>query len=231
MDDRFYVSQYGQDRVIDKLCYPSGDEPHRGIFLDIGSWDGMDISNTYMLEKKRDWRGLLVEPISSKAEESKHNRWSTTWNGCVWDKNTTVPFMHIDGYSEMLSAIQGAAHPLHIARTQGEINQHKQKVETLNLPCMTLNEVMKSHNIKQADFLSLDAQTAELAILKAYDPIANPIKVIVLDTNGVNEDELSQWFNLSGYSLHWKSPNADEYMWLNSRLSWTWDRNRALRAL
>jgi hypothetical protein len=66
MDDRFYVSQYGQDRVIDKLCYPSGDEPHRGIFLDIGSWDGMDISNTYMLEKKRDWRGLLVEPIRAK---------------------------------------------------------------------------------------------------------------------------------------------------------------------
>jgi FkbM family methyltransferase len=222
MDDRFYVSQYEQDRVFEKLCYPNGDESHNGIFLDVGAWDGVDISNTYMLEKKRDWRGLLIEPIPNKAEEAKHNRWSPVWNGCIWNKNGSTLFNHVQGYSEMLSSILNGIHPRHKERIDKDVIEHKQTTELINIPCMTLNEVMKVHNIKQADFLSLDVQTAELSVLQAYDPVKNPIKVIVLDTNGVNNDELSQWFKSAGYSLHWKSPRADEYMWVNPSFSWSW---------
>lgn len=223
MDDRFFTSQYEQDRVIDNLCYPKGDEAHKGIFLDVGSWDGVDLSNTYMLEKRRDWSGLLIEPILSRAEESKHNRWCPVWNGCIWDRNGAASFRYIEGYSEMLSSISDAIHPLHKERIDREIQQYNQKTELRNIPCMTLNGVMELHNMKRADFLSLDVQTAELSVLKAYDPSKNPIKVIVHDTNGINKDELFLWFTSTGYSLHWKSPKADEFMWINLSLPWSWE--------
>lgn len=32
-----------------------------GYFLDIGAYDGINLSNTYLLEKEYDWNGLLIE--------------------------------------------------------------------------------------------------------------------------------------------------------------------------
>lgn len=39
-----------------------------GFFLDIGAHDGIELSNTYVLEKKYNWSGICVEanPYSFK---------------------------------------------------------------------------------------------------------------------------------------------------------------------
>ena len=34
-----------------------------GFFLEIGCWDGEQISQTSYLEKKKDWKGLCVDPF------------------------------------------------------------------------------------------------------------------------------------------------------------------------
>ena len=37
-----------------------------GIFIEVGAADGVDQSNTLLLEIKYSWTGLLVEPISDQ---------------------------------------------------------------------------------------------------------------------------------------------------------------------
>src|SRR5665213_2227612 len=131
MDRRFKNCQYGQDDVIDKLCYPKGNETYKGIFLEIGACDGVDISNTYALEKMRDWSGLLVEPIEQYAKDAVGNRWCKVWQGCIYDRDDEIDFMHIRGYSQMLSCNKEAKHSSHKKRAQREISQHKQEVDII----------------------------------------------------------------------------------------------------
>jgi hypothetical protein len=222
-DSRFFVAQYGQDKVILDLCYPKGTEMHKGIFIEVGAWDGYDISNTYALEKTRDWKGLLVEPIEEKAAQARHNRWCGVWQGCVADTNGETDFLHIEGYSEMLSGIPGGYHQKYRERVNGEISQHKLKTTTVKRPCLTLNGLMDKFGFQRADYCSLDCQTAELGALKAYDVTKNPIKVISLDMNGANVDELKAWFKDNGYMQHWKHERAEEFVYVHPGLKWSWE--------
>lgn len=223
MDSRFRTGQWRQEAVFDNLFYPTGKETHAGIFIEVGAWDGVDISNTYYLEKCKGWSGLLVEPIKSKAEQAEHNRWIPVWNGCVGNVNGETKFLHVLGYSEMLSGINDNIHPKHRERINKEVSDYKQKTEIIKLPCKTLNSLMTEYNLPKVDLLSLDAQTAEFSILKAYDPLHSPIKAILLDFNGINKDEISNWFSEHDYNLYWKSECSDEVLYINENFQWTWN--------
>jgi FkbM family methyltransferase len=223
MDSRFRTGQWGQEDVFDRLFYPTGKENHVGTFIEVGAWDGIDISNTYYLEKYRGWNGVLVEPIESRAARASHNRWAPVWKGCVGWADGETEFLHVIGYSEMLSGINNSIHPRHRERIQKEVADYKQKTEILKVPCKTLNSLMTDHNLKAVDLLSLDAQTAELPILKAYDPSRHKIKAILLDFNGLNTEEITKWFDTHNYKLYWKSDRADEVLYINENLPWTWE--------
>ena len=44
------------------------------FFVEAGANDGVDHSTTYSLEKRRGWRGLLIEPIPELARRCAANR-------------------------------------------------------------------------------------------------------------------------------------------------------------
>lgn len=226
MDDRHRVEQYGQSRVIQELCYPTGNETHKGTFAEIGAWDGYDISNTYWLEKVKGWTGVLVEPIKSKADQALHNRWCNVWNGCIIDSppvSGRVDFFHINGYSEMLSGVYEAYHPRHLQRVNEEISQKNQEVNRVSLPAITLNALLDEYGSPGVDFLSLDTQSSELGVLKGYNVKRNPAKLICLDFNDLNQEALIDWFKFNGYELHWKHKQSDEHIFLNRSLKWSWE--------
>jgi FkbM family methyltransferase len=223
MDSRFQTGQWNQEKIFDQLFYSTGNEEHAGIFIEVGAWDGVEISNTYYLEKCRNWKGLLVEPITSKAEEAEHNRWSPVWKGCVGWANGETEFLHVIGYSEMLSGINNSIHSKHRERINKEVSDFHQKTEIIKIPCKTLNSLMADYNLPIVDLLSLDVQTAELSVLKAYDPSRHPIKAILMDLNGINKEEISNWFTEHNYKLYWKAEHSDEVLYVNENLPWTWE--------
>lgn len=52
----FYMnySQIGQDIEVLKFY----NNKHRGFFIEIGASDGITLSNTYLLEKNYNWKGI-----------------------------------------------------------------------------------------------------------------------------------------------------------------------------
>ena len=42
-----------------------------GSFLEIGAADGIDQSNSFLLERKYNWSGYLVEPVKNQYESCK----------------------------------------------------------------------------------------------------------------------------------------------------------------
>ena len=52
-----YPALNNLDRKMDELL------PDSGVFLEIGANDGYTQSNTYFLERLRNWDGILIEPV------------------------------------------------------------------------------------------------------------------------------------------------------------------------
>ena len=52
-----------------------------------GKTDGINLSNTYLLEKKYDWTGICIEPVPSHYKNLVKNRDSINLNIAVYDKS------------------------------------------------------------------------------------------------------------------------------------------------
>ena len=116
----------------------------------------------------------------------------------------------------MISGIEGAYHSNYKTRVEHEIGTHNQSINKSRLPSYTINSLMAAHGLERADYLSLDTQTSELDVLRAYDAKKHPIRIIGLDFNGCNQAELLTWFRLNGYKQVWKHACADDYLFERS---------------
>jgi len=65
-----YWSQANQDRFINNLL----NFKQNGYFIDIGSTDGMNQSNSYFLESEMNWSGICVERGVGYTEHYQKNR-------------------------------------------------------------------------------------------------------------------------------------------------------------
>ena len=69
------VSQEGQDRIILDLFFRENGEYKRGgIFIEVGAYDGVTISNTLLMERELGWTGLCLEPIPERFTQLRNNR-------------------------------------------------------------------------------------------------------------------------------------------------------------
>lgn len=60
----------GLDKILaDAIGWAEG-----GTFIELGANDGLQASNTFLLEQELSWRGILIEPIPQLAAEAQRNR-------------------------------------------------------------------------------------------------------------------------------------------------------------
>jgi FkbM family methyltransferase len=151
-------SQLGQDLfVLSQTAFKRD-----GFFVEFGATDGIDLSNTHILEKEFGWDGILAEPGKIWHSRLTANRNCRIDTGCVWRSSgerlcfnqTAEPeFSTVDEFS---SADQHAE-----IRTRGETY----KVETISLA-----DLLEKHNApERIDYLSIDTGGSEYEILRDFD--------------------------------------------------------------
>ncbi len=194
-----YISQLGQDKFIDEFF----GKKENLTFLDVGAHDGVTISNTFFLEKNRNWNGICIEAQPIEFEKLKKNRNSICINVAVSNFEGEVDFTYVEGYANMLSGISNEYNQTHIDRIKGEVNHYGGKINTIKVPVKKLQTILDENNIVDIDFCSLDTEGSEFNIIKSIDFEKTNIKVFIIENN-YKETYIQDYLETKDYQLYKK---------------------------
>lgn len=147
-----------------------------GFFVEFGATDGVTLSNTNLLEKKLDWKGILVEPSIKFKSDLINNRNCNIDFRCVYEKSGDLilfneveegEFSSINKYSE------------------SETNVHYRKTsEKYEVETITLESLLDEYNSPNViDYLSIDTEGSEYDILKVFNFNKYRFKIITVEHN------------------------------------------------
>ena len=134
-----------------------------GYFVEFGATNGIDLSNTYLLETEFSWTGILAEPARLWEKQLRANRPNASIEIlCVWkDSNSSLIFNETE--APELSTIDSFSDgDLHRSR---RLEGKKYEVQTISL-----NDLLRKHRApKYIDYLSIDTEGSEYEILEAFN--------------------------------------------------------------
>tara|TARA_B100000242_G_scaffold161254_1_gene115134 strand:+ start:6324 stop:7001 length:678 start_codon:yes stop_codon:yes gene_type:complete len=160
----------------------------KGFFIEIGANDGIHQSNTFYLEKKKKWSGLLVEPGMKAFASLIKNRSDQN----IFINAACVPFYYekefvefndyyLMGYIEDINTDNNTIE--HKKFSEEYIGKTDLKYSKYNVPAKTLNSILLENNApKNIDFFSLDVEGEELSVLEGLDFSIFKIKYIFIES-------------------------------------------------
>jgi FkbM family methyltransferase len=176
-----FYSQDKQDELLETYVFR---EHRRGVFVDVGAWDGVTFSNTLFFEKERGWSGIHIEPLKDQYEALVKNRpHSVNLNVAVSDFNGETEFLSIPGPTSMLSGITSNYDPRHIERIALETSALNTQGTTVTVPVRRLDSIFREHNTRRVHYLSIDAEGSEMNIIRSIDFEFTYIDVIGFENN------------------------------------------------
>ena len=130
------------------------DEKRHGCFVEFGTSDGKTLSNTWLLEKRFGWQGILAEPSRHWHDALKANRSCSMDTRCVWkDTGHWLPFHETQ--DPFLSTTDKPTSPV---------------ASTYDVETVTLADLLDCHSIPpNIDYLSVDTEGSELDIMRRFD--------------------------------------------------------------
>lgn len=194
-------------KIIEYLDYKDG------FYVELGANNGIAQSNTLYLEKKLNWKGVLIEPNKDNYLKCKLNRSEANTffnNACVSFeyKKDFVNFLYADLMSVSLDLESDLSDPkLHYEMGLKFIPDYKNdphfaaRASTLN------NLLIKANAPALIDLLVLDVEGAELEVLKGIDHSFFKFKYICIESR--SSGKLFDYLSPLGYRFKEKLTEQD----------------------
>jgi len=155
-----------------------------GCFVEFGACDGINLSNTYLLETEFNWNGIVAEAIPDHFSKLKQNRKCKVDSRAVFHSTSqTVDFrivkdsFDISGITETLENDQNA-------------KLRETNYETIKVQTVSLNDLLVQHNAPyHIDYLSIDTEGSELSILTNFNFSKHEISIISVEHNYMEENK------------------------------------------
>ncbi len=188
----------------------------KGFFLEIGAWDGKNISQTLYLEEMG-WKGLCVEPFPHGFADRKCmlcNK-AISANGLprefvlvTTDRRHGGDVSYLSGFRDSLA--------FHWNVIQEHCNYEIVEVDTITIP-----QLYKQYSLPQfIEFLSIDTEGSELEIFSSIDLDIYKFGIICYE-HSMNENvrkTIGRRLQSHGYNLLVDMDWDDVYLW--SGLPW-----------
>lgn len=152
-------SQLGQDLNVINFY----NKKKNGFFIEVGASDGINLSNTYLLETKYEWKGICCEPIPVNFEKLIKNRPNSICvNEAVFNNTGSIISFDIANESDLFSGISE-----YIDKYKSIIDLNK---TTIDVKTITLLDILNKASAPSfIEYMSLDTEGTEFEILKNFD--------------------------------------------------------------
>ena len=179
----------------------------KGTVLDIGANEGVTFSNSYDLIKSG-WSGVLIEPgsvFTQLQELHKDNKAVTCYQLAIADKEQILTFYE-SGAHVKNGTDSGLVSTLDYNETIRWRNNGVEFTER-KVQAVPFSWVYKWH--KQFDFITIDAEGYDMAILKQIDLHKVGCRCLCIEHNG-DIDLKIQYANIARfYGLRWLAENRE----------------------
>lgn len=194
-------SQFSQDVHVANTIYKGKEN---GYFVEVGAYDGIDMSNTYLLEYKYKWKGICIEcnPLYfNKLVENRPNCTNCSW--AVFNENDkNMQFINDDA-----GGCSGFV----------ETNTHKHILNKpiINVQTKKLTTILDMENAPSfIEFLSLDTEGSEYEILNAHDFDKYLFGYICVEHNFINTNRIKirELLESKGYIFYRQNHVDDDFI-------------------
>ena len=162
-----YPALFAMDRMLTRHVLGNGP----GTFFEAGAHDGYTQSNTYALEARHGWSGVLVEAVPKLAAKcAKRRQRSRVFNCALVEESepgATVKVYFGDLLSNIADA-RGSEEASKEFATGGLVNTLQEGYE-VEVPARTLDSVLQEAGVERPDVMCLDVEGLELGILRGSD--------------------------------------------------------------
>lgn len=153
---------------------------NNGFFVEFGACDGLHLSNTLLLEKKYNWKGILAEPSKKYNKELQKNRSVIIDTRAVYSHSGEIlSFKETDNQLD-LSGLE-----LFFA---DDNHTKKRKAGTIyEIDTISLMDLLSEHSSpKEIDFLSIDTEGTEFHILENFNFDLYQINFLTVEHNYID---------------------------------------------
>jgi FkbM family methyltransferase len=174
------------------------DYSYKGVFIDVGAFEPIRISNSYHFEKNN-WDVYCFEANSNSIPLLKQYR-KNVFNYAIYDKdedNIEFNVVESNGWTAGFSAIELSDEISNIFKCENKI------ITKITVNQRTLNSLLQTelNNVKNIDILKIDIEGGELKCLHGIDFNTHRPKLILLE-NITNDKRITDFLNANGYILH-----------------------------
>ena len=145
-EEEWMIRDYFQDR-------------RGGVFVDVGASHYRSASKTYYLEAKLGWSGLAVEPQHQFGADYAKFRPRTKF----------LPFFVSDVSNEKARLYVLRDQPMAASSDEAFVREFDEPDDILEVPTITLNDLLDAEGIHRIDFLSMDIELHEPRALGGFD--------------------------------------------------------------
>jgi hypothetical protein len=186
-----------------------------GVFVEFGAADGILHSNTFVLEDRFNWSGVLIEPHPDFFRLAKANRpRSTVINGVAdptYGAGGSVDFVLAD----QLSSIRG----YHVRDKHSE---SRKDLRSVRVACLNLTStLLRQIPSRTIDFMSIDTEGSELEIVTGFDFSQLDVSCLCVEVNDRAKDAeaIVQHLASAGFEQAFSRRVTRDDLWFRKRSS------------
>lgn len=167
------------------------DDQRDGFFVDVGAWLYSSSSNTFLLESELGWRGIAIDAQERYRKGYEEHRPRTKY----------FTYFVSDQSSGSTKLYVPAANPAVASSSSEFVKQHNLDIsETLEVPQITLDELLTREGVERIDFLSMDIELAEPAALRGFDIKRFAPRLVCIEEHPDVREFIEKYFESNGYA-------------------------------